>query len=225
MNKPLFLRSLPALFASAALLVLLGSPAAAQPSSGSLEKPAPPLVAAPAEYAHWKITASPLKTEAPPAPDPKKPELQEIEIRKGPATACMTQRWTNGKLSEAWIAEGYHLAKYPALPDIYVTSLVLRPAGLNDGMADFHAVFPGFVWLEEKFFAGTEKKDGRLCHHYVDGENAREAWVDAESRLPVAFRRDNTLFTYVSLPRPSQPPALPDQFQRELARHKKADAQ
>lgn len=218
---PCLLRTL---LTGAAALILPGFSFGQSPDAAP-ERPTPPLVAAPAEYAHWRITAAPAKHPASATPLAPKTELQEIEVRKGPSTACMIQRWSNGKSSEAWIAEGYHLSRYPALPDIYVTALALRPAGLNDGMADFHAVFPGFVWLDEKFFAGTEKKEGRTCHHYVDGENAREAWIDAESRLPVAFRRENTIFVYSFLPRPSQPPTLPDPFLRELIRHKSADAQ
>ncbi|HSI86161.1 MAG: hypothetical protein ACAI35_10395 [Candidatus Methylacidiphilales bacterium] len=177
----------------------------------------------PPERMHFKITATTTAGPAEAAPSGP-PRLLEIEVQKTPAVARMTQRWSNGKVSESWIADGYLLTTYPALPDIYVTSLSLRAVGSDDGISDFHSMYPGFGWVEPRFFTAVVTLNGRKCNHFANKEADREAWVDAETRLPVAYTKGKTKFSYEFLPAPQQDPTMPAAFRTELQIYKKADA-
>ncbi|MFA7343506.1 MAG: hypothetical protein WC003_04300 [Terrimicrobiaceae bacterium] len=195
-----------------------------QQANTAPEKPSPPLVTTPPDRAHWKITPNQIKKQMP-ADAQENPELLEIEAWKTPSVARVIQQWGNGKASESWIADGYLLHKFPALPDIYVTPLSLRSSVQDDGMSDFNAVYPGFTWLDLKYYTGVIPLGGKKCHHYADPENDREAWVDAETKAPVAYRNGASNFVYAFLAPPAQDPTMPEAFLRELQNYKKADSQ
>ncbi|PTY03433.1 hypothetical protein DB346_06000 [Verrucomicrobia bacterium LW23] len=210
---------------SLACALHLGAAPACQAQQAQAAKPTAPFVAKPGERVHWKAVASPLRGEKG-KPADGDPHMTELEMEKTPAAARLIQRWSHGKTSESWIADGYLLNSFPALPDdIYATALSMRPAGQDDGVSDFHAMYPGFGWLEAQFFAGEVTENGKRCWHFVQPETGRQAWVDAESRAPVAFARGGFKYTLAFLPSPERDPAMPERFRTTLKNYKKADNQ
>lgn len=194
-----------------------------QEATDASGKPPLPLVAQPKENAHWRMVSARLAADGVQQAAGGSPVVVSIEIWKSAAAARMVEKLSNGRSSERWIVDGYLLSKFAALPDIYVKRLGERSASLDDGMSDFNTVYPGFTWLDPGFFKGTVELNGRTCRHYVDSENNREAWVDAESNEPVAFRNGDARFSYEFLS--AQAPVMPEAFRRELQNYRKADSQ
>ncbi|MBN8712027.1 MAG: hypothetical protein BGO12_14815 [Verrucomicrobia bacterium 61-8] len=185
--------------------------------------PRPVVAAVPPEQGRWKIIVTDAKGEKTARTDDRTPKIVEIEIWKSGSRARMVQTISNGATAESWIADDYLLSRYPAFPDIYVTRLNDRATPLDDGMSDFRDAFPGMTWLDPKYLAGTATKDGKLCEHYVNPDDDCEAWIAADSKSPVAYRKGPRVFTYRFLPPENL--SMPEPFLGELNKYLKADSQ
>lgn len=202
-------------------LVLFG---ASMPLPGQEPEAAKPSIAAgPPEQTRWKIIVTEAKAEKAASAAGRPPKVVEIEVWKSGSRARMVQKISNGATVESWIAEDYLLSRFPAFPDIYVTRLNDRSSPMDDGMSDFRDAFPGVTWLEQKYFVETTMKEGKLCEHYLKPDADCEAWITADTRTPVAYRKGSEVFTYQFLPPENL--VMPEPFLGELNKYLKADSQ
>ena len=181
------------------------------------KKPVPPLVATPSGYAHWRIVLTPL---APPMAGKLDPVISEMDFTKSPSMASKVNTWSDGKSSEDWIVEGYFLSTTPNRPDVYLSPMKMRPSGFGN---DFNAVYPGFAWLDLKYYKDIVRVDGKKCYHYVD-DLARQGWIEVDTKLPVRYSNGSTSGTYEFLAPPTSQLKMPDKFSLLLENYKKASA-
>lgn len=122
-------------------------------------------------------------------------------------------------LSEYWIFKSGQTVAYPKDGTFVVSQVDER--SIEADLAKRR--YPELLWLAESNYRGVVRYQNRLCHHFSDvqppveagGEQNeestrdpsafREAWIDTETKQPVAVRLGNTLRTYEF---PSSPPDL-----------------
>ncbi len=201
------------------------------------------LLAFPKGDASWKVTIRPATdTEKKRArnreeeeagthgrPDDAALNLKAIEVtRTGPLTRSRLV-WSNGKSSEVW-----QIAKPTVLliesPDGSSIDIDMLMIGTDSLMPDERL----FRWISGKNMTGMKKFEGRECMQFSDlllppgppsltaaGAPSRvlfQAWIDAETRLPVGMRDSNTLYVFKFSEPPDAPLELPSRFQKELTR-------
>jgi hypothetical protein len=102
--------------------------------------------------------------------------------------------------------------------------------------------FPSFWWLGLSCYKDVVKVNGRSCYHFhvipppqpvrkahmteeeemklpaVVITQEKEAWIDVETKLPVALGVEGLIYTYTFLPPPTSPLTLPQTMQTEITR-------
>lgn len=74
--------------------------------------------------------------------------------------------------------------------------------------------FPGTAWLKPAFFEKVVLQEKRPCYHFV-GPGV-EAWIDVETKLPVAYKKGEIIYKYTFGTAPVEPLVLPEDYQKIL---------
>lgn len=178
--------------------------------------PKPPLVAAVPENAEWTITVEYPK-EAKLAPDaPKHHDWRPVEVRTTKVGKTKRDLITtrDGVKQENWYVDAM-IFWTNGQGEVSVTDL--RAAEGSDPMEDSPSVptgFPGVGWLKLDNYVDVVMFEKRPCYHYVRDE--AEAWIDAETKLPVAYRRGKILYRFSFNPSPVGPLVMPPAYQTAL---------
>lgn len=204
--------------------------------SAAVPLPAPPFVAPVPERAAWTIAiAYDDEKEGAGAASPGR--LKEIRsVRTGRLKRDTFVR-DDGTTADFWYADGKVLQANSAGNGVMaLDAALLRPsAGSDPGMSPARLErgnltrspgFPGLDWVKAERYDRPVPFQKQPCFHYIlpDGEGppAAEAWIDAKSTLPVAYRADGALYTFVFAAPPSAPLALPPAYDRQMAAERAA---
>jgi hypothetical protein len=206
MNKPVLILH---------ILAILALPAFGQ-GEAEVTRPTPPLLATAEPMARWKVRLTPLTAAS--HPEAGAPEIREITFSRTGALCQVRSLWSNGQVSESWLAEGYALELPPEYPMVLVTPPGARRSRLLPGAGGF----PGVEWLDLKYFREVVTLEGRRCFHYRQEESRLEAWVEVKSGLPLAASDDTYRYHYTYLTAPETPLVLPENFSAALKDYKLA---
>ncbi len=199
------------------LLSILTALAAAVPlpaqNPTDIAPPKPPLVAAVPESFDWTITAK--TTTPPPSPEAAKHaalRITEVHTTKTGKIRRDDISFNNGTRSTHWIVEQY-LFWTSVQGEVCVSDLHGAP-GLTPEDPDptLPNCIPGVRWLQPTYFDKVIVVDKRPCYHYL--HNEVEAWLDAETQFPVAYKNGDTVYTYKYGVVPAEPLTLPPDYQR-----------
>ena len=121
------------------------------------------------------------------------------------------RHWSDGEITECWALKKITLYDEPGIGCV----LMLDPAVFT-GEYGIPDRFPEFAWVSQETMQadgkGTYK--GRKAIHYKAGDG--EAWIDPETRLPIALRARGTLREYQFSGEPPPRLTLPSRFQAFL---------
>jgi hypothetical protein len=201
-------------------LILLCPLALAQTTGGAEKRPTPPLINKPAIYDRWSIVITPLVPSAAPNPNPV---ITQMDLAKSAKAASRVTTWSNGKSNEDWIADGFFLSRQAGRTEIHLSPMkFLPPATFGNGFNNFDTVYPGFTWLDLKYYKDIVHANGKQCYHYINGK--LQGWIDIETNLPVAYDDNSNHGVYQFLAPPTEELKVPDDFSHFLIIYKKAMA-
>ena len=180
--------------------------------------PVPPWVAAPPEDSQWRITVKPTKDNAAKAANPgekKERQLQEVLCQKVDKIKRDVQYFSDGTTDEYLYVDGKELMPLrPGSKEIMVST------GGDGGSPDMNMRinpvsskgFAGVAWIKEGDYRDTVQYLTVKCFHYVRDAESWEAWVDVDTKMPVAFKTKDALYVY-SFENPPTSLALPSAYQ------------
>lgn len=199
--------------------------AAAFAAAEAQESPTAPYVNTPGKLARWQVqfrslNANPEPESAQQEQTQLSPEVKEVLFsRTGDLTRVQT-RWSNGGVTESWLAQGYAMELPPGYPLILVT-----PPGVSRGrLMNSDGYYPGLDWLDLKYFRAVIQVDGKPCFHYHHPDLELDAWIDVQTNLPVAAQDRDYRYRYTFLAPPEPGQTLPEPFQAALRDYKQAAA-
>ncbi len=185
--------------------------------------PAPPWLAAEPAAGVWTMTFSTEAEKEAAAGDPSAggrihPRAIVTTVQSG--TRCEIADFGNGASSENWEVDGVRLQPEASNPrNILVFERPADPSGLG-GFSPQALGFQAFGWLSGGDYAGMEDFQGARCHHFRSADGLREAWISADTLLPVAIRQGSLLGRYAFRSAPAATLALPAEFHGALLRHR-----
>jgi len=188
--------------------------------------PTPPLVAPVPENADWVVTllrpkAAPKTDGSPAATAPADRRIIEVRSTKTGRYKRDRISTADGVTEERWFVD--MLLLWPtATGEVAVTDLSGIPFTAEDSNPSVPQGFPGVAWLRPEYFDKVVLFEKRPSYHYVHGDT--EAWIDVETRLPLAYKISNAAFQFKFNPPPAGPLTLPAAYQKSLAICEKAAA-
>ena len=229
LNHPLCARRLPLKRVFFTGLVLLIS-CVPQYNSHAETPPDPPLIADAPNPGAWTIEVQNKKPRKALPNDPAKayiakrirdvyPLLVRETIERSGKDSHREKFYDNQKMDNIWVSKGmvvFQLKHFPVNKAIAVpVNNRISPVKSGSGPD-----FPELAWIDQKFFVGTVTYKGHRCYFYRNSnakalEGADElaevpesgeisAWIDADTRLPIAVEDANLLKTYTYLPGPAK---------------------
>jgi hypothetical protein len=178
--------------------------------------PKPPFVAPVPENAEWTINVEYPK-EPKPSPDaPKRNDWRYVEVKTTKVGKVKRDLITSrdGVKQEHWFVDSM-LFRTDSLGEVSVSDLrAAEAADPDEEIPSVPSGFPGVGWLKLDNYVDIVTFEKRPSYHFLKGE--AEAWVDAETKLPVAYRRGNVLYRFTFGPRPTGPLVMPPAYQTAL---------
>ncbi len=185
--------------------------------------PPGPIVPRAPELARWKMTVTyPDQRDA--ATVRREIKEETIELAPRPVLAVVTK---TGKLVrenivdeleqsiERWCIAAHHVSNaHGSSSLVWITDSPEDPLFVNYSKQDF----PGLGWVRKEFYTGTEDLDGRKAFVFRDRKRSRTAWLDAETRLPIAIETELGKFGFEFLAPPGGQQTAPPAYQAELQR-------
>ena len=183
--------------------------------------PRPPYIAPVPGYGHWVVTLiySWVDGSRLALPDKSKAGTAEqipraIDIVKTDKTKRVTLSFKDGTSHRIDQVNGYILTISNTGPQIFTASPDMPP---------YPFYTEGFLFVENvgpATFSGMVSIKGKECFHYQDGTS--EAWIDIDSMLPVAARKNGYTVFFQFLEPPTAPIVLTSDEAAVLERQEKA---
>ena len=215
--------------------------AAQQPGVEKVPVPSPPLVNQAPDFSSWVVrypSASPGAGTARSRANARK--IKEVDVTKTDDLRREVTVYTDGTAGEFWRYGGLEIfldpiGKYVNIMDTAKTQM----AAANPTKTDFFDL----GWIKAQDFVGNVALGGRDCYYFrrsgaakstatgqavedkeqvAAGTASLEAWIDVNSRLPLAFKDQSGLRQYEFGAAPSARLTLPANMQKELDRYQAA---
>lgn len=204
----------------------------------SFPPPREPLVKPMDANASWTITTQEIpstekKETAPPQPRSLVTSIESIrtgELKRDLIT------YASGQKEEVWYIQGQALSAASSRPEkVVIQSFAALEEGY-DQKEIFRLVgnpvkspgYPGFNWVDKRYYDAVTLFNKTIpAYHYVlrgkvDGQEivAAEAWIDAQTGLPLGYTADGALYVYRFGEPPASPAILPPAFAASLQKVK-----
>jgi hypothetical protein len=222
-------------------LVLIMSCPMVRAQSGDLPTPQPPYIEPVPDYGHWKVTfkyvadapaapAAPATPAKPPVPvttttpstpvAPSAPSVPDgsptaIETIKTGDLRGITLTLADGTTKEYTCQGNWVLCSTPKGPQLGIATPTAFP---------YPYYTAGFILLDgatisQSTFKETKQHNGVMAFHYKSGTT--DIWIDPNTLLPLAAKKDGVEVTYQFLTPPPRPFPIPkdqsDLLQKERA--------
>lgn len=223
------------------LAVALSAAGATAASPGvdltSFPPPREPYVKPVAEKAAWTITTQEMPTEKKESstPQPKSLVTSIESARQGDIKRDLIT-YANGQKEEVWYVQGQALSAVSSRPEKVVIQSFAALEESIDQQGAYRLVgnpiksprFPGLNWVGPKTYDAVRLFNKTVpAYHYVlrtkEGDNdivIAEAWVDAQTGLPLGYISDGALYVYRFGDAPPGTMVLPPAFEGALQKVK-----
>ena len=178
--------------------------------------PAAPLVTPAPEYADSTVTVKYPTEPTPPPHAPKHHDWRYVEVHSTKAGKLKRDLLTSrdGIKSEKWFVDSILLWTTPDGKVSVSDTSGAPPSMPEDPNPSVPHGFPGVAWISLENFVGEVIYQKQVCYHYV--AEGTEAWIDVESKLPVAYQSAGTLYQFKFNPPPTEPLTMPPAYQKAL---------
>lgn len=179
----------------------------------SVPPPKPPLLAPAPDPGDWTLL---IKNPAEPAPESgaaPKADFRIVEVRSTVKDKLKRDVITygTGKSDERWFLGDFLLWKGTNGEVIAHDMRDTGPGSVGGGFPSVATGFPSLEWLSMLNYDKVVTLDKRPCYHFVS--KTMEAWIDVNTKLPVAAKYGDFLYQYTFNPAPSAPLVMPPEFQ------------
>jgi len=186
--------------------------------------PAPkaPFVRPVPDFAEWTVTMQKTSELAKATPS----KIREVHVIKTKDTARVSISYSDQTTEEYWIAN--HAILTPNSSNTRITLMPVTSAkasferdlqGANEAELSprFFGYFAGITWISESCFDRVVFLERHPCYHYVAAKRM-EAWIDSDTRLPVAYKDlvSNTTYRYTFAPPPKDLLVLPTRYREAV---------
>lgn len=175
--------------------------------------PQPPFLAPLPDDAAWTVTAD-LGVSREPV-DPSNWQERIVETTRSGTLMRQNVTYANGETTQRWL-DGTLMLWKPSGSGVAVSDISLSE---EENSVVRNWLFPGVHWVGAHTYHDTLDFDKIPCHHHISG--TREAWIDAHTKLPVAFREDGILYRFIFHSAPVSRLTLPGEFQAARDRAEK----
>ena len=203
--------------------------------------PHPPFINNAPTYEAWTITCtSDHGTSVPPSSvsaqgSPHHRTLKEIQITKMGKDRHELDLWSDGQTSEIWFHGKMILFTQPGSKDVYILDRSHPNDLLDHTFPDYvTGDFPELDWINLRAYVHPDSMQNHPCFLFQIPNTASqtptkpvtiptvEAWIDQETRLPVAIDDGDTRKVYVFHNLPVGTLQLPDRFMQALDTYNRA---
>lgn len=214
------------------IVLIAGRVDCANAQAGSTPKPTPPpgpLIQKRApNFSHWNIIAKSLGSQE--SSDNKKSgnssgQLKGVEVTKtGPIIHTIITDET-GQVWNLWNQAAVHIVISPNGKDVGFAQRPLDPDAVNPFFIDYsNSDFFGFEWISAENYKGEKSYHGRTCLFFDGSGNLGRmyAYIDKDSRLPLALVQDSQVEIYEFQSPPTQMQEIPPnakQFMEQQAQY------
>jgi len=188
----------------------------AEPAPAGYPPPRAPLVAHTPAHGAWtfklqsQVPPSTKSKKKPPTPADPTPVITEVSTTQTGRLRLEEVTYSDGKTVQNWYVEGILLLTI--LSDGTVSAIMIEPDWDRTGII-VPTGFAGFTWIKKEYYLDVGDFEKRTAYHYKrtseDGLEL-EAWVDADSNLPAAFRAGSRIYVYSFETERPKPLVLPE---------------
>lgn len=170
--------------------------------------PAAPYLATVPKSLDWTLI---LKyPSVPQSADGAKPRMAEVRTTKVNSLKRDLVRYTNGAVKEMWYYDTLLFWK-DAQGAVSVSEMNPDAAqSLDDTSPVIASGFPGVRWVNPTFYKGVVLFEKVPSYYYANG--TVEAWIDAKSKLPLAYKSGEVLYQYKFDANPSTSLTMPPEY-------------
>lgn len=223
------------------LLLCALSAVALQPcpaQEAKVEPPSAPFIAKPPEFGSWTIQIIGTKAANQEGSSKEAVPNEKIHCVKTKEIKRDSFLSRDGKQREIWYFGKFALTKYEHSEKVGLEDAAgfSRQRGSKTGSLIHGAGFPGFGWLDLRYYKDVVKAGTRLCYHFqippepntaaAEGGNAGvpadtgiEAWIDVATKYPVAIKAEGVVYAYEFQPPPAGMLQLPPEYAEAVRRH------
>lgn len=187
--------------------------------SKQIPPPSPPFVAAVPENADWIVTlqypgapqasASPGSSVSSPRRTTAVHSTKTGNLKHDRITA------TDGSSEDHWYSGSLYL--WPSSSgQVIVFDTRDNPRDAGDTSPSVASGFPGVGWVQLSCYDKVEPIKERPCYHYIMKGGAVEAWIDVETRFPLAYKCGDVIYQFKFNAPPTAPLTLPPAYQKAL---------
>lgn len=178
--------------------------------------PTPPFVAKVPENVDWIVAP---KNPLPPIPPPAVPDgivradrrVLKVHTTKTGKTKRDLISTADGKTTERWYVDSYYFWTPPG-EEVSVSDFGgIESNPLNVDPAPPFG-FPGVGWVKLENYDKAELFDKIPCYHYTT--EGIEAWIDIQTRLPVAYKSGADFYQFKFNAPPDRPLTLPPAYEK-----------
>ena len=180
--------------------------------------PKPPLVAKVPDSANWTITPKSTAATSAPKPTPQGASrfaggrIVEVRSTKSGKLRRDVIVYSDGITTTHWLVDQLLLWTTPQGQVSASDLSAAEPMDPENPEPAAAGGFPGTRWLQISYYDKVIAVEKHPCYHYVHGDS--EAWIDAETNLPVAYKSKNIVYSYKFGDPPAEPLILPPEFQK-----------
>lgn len=204
----------------------------------SFPPPREPLVKPMEAKASWTLTTQEIpstekKETAPPQPRSLVTSIESV--RNGDLKRDLIT-YASGQKEEVWYVQGQALSAASSRPEKVVIQSIAALEEGDDREGIFRLVgnpvkspgYPGLNWVDKRYYDTVTLFNKTIpAYHYVlrgkvDGQDivAAEAWIDAQTGLPLGYTSDGALYVYRFAEAPAELASLPPAFAAALQKVK-----
>lgn len=190
-------------------------------------------------YSQWTEVFQPSKSSRAPAGSSTSgpPEMKQMIVSKAETTRHESCQWTDGQISERWLYKGFVLFQQLGSSTVFILNSSNVDSLSNKVGYDFsQSDFPKLNWLSKQTYEGVATVNKVQCYHFQKTVPApvvpppagqkqaakpappltMDAWIDVNTKLPVASDDGRWFTTYTFKEMPEKPLELPPVFAKAL---------
>ena len=175
-------------------------------------------------------------------PPPVLPVLKEERRVRFEDNMCIVRTWNDNSITQEWRFDGYVLYMQPGLPTVYVFSKSQAMAAVYPVMSN--STFPELSWLTAANYNKVEPYKQRPAYVFQEesegsqflpnvpealrpkakpgsSSSVKRAWIDRDTKLPLAYDNGTETRTYEYAQPPTTPLVLPANFAAALEKFKR----
>jgi len=185
---------------------------------GAIPPPTAPFVAGVPSRCAWTVAVQnvPLPPPPPGGAAPVDNRIVEVDTTRVDDLRRDVITYGDNRSEERWFVGNAVFWTPPRQP---VDAAKVGPLDSKDPYPSVPRGFPGVGWVGLADYDAVVRFEGTTCYHYATP--SQEVWIDAQTRLPVAYRSLGGLYRFTFAAPPDGPLLPPPDYQGAMDQYRK----